>query len=229
MNNIQINNETNLKHCKIDSVNLVSDQSMVNSNLIKLLLDSLDKQKINQDSEQLNEMANKLLNQSGQESDLVKDLVNDLVANLKNKDDLNIGDLSAANSQSDSDHDDEQDKDSINNDVLNKHHNGRNSISSSSGGTSSTEERSDDEDDEMQPNVEHERIQEYLNRKDTAVVYPVDVSNLTNETNQTTLNDLPLNKLTNNSLLNATDQQTIKRKKNCKYKPYLRTCSIILI
>lgn len=155
-------------------------------------------------------MAGKLLAQqpTGPEAELVKDLMNDLVANIKN--DLSNG---ALNGAPDSDHD-EQDKDSINNEddvndelmhggELIKHHNGRNSISS---GGSSTEERTDDEDE----------LQEYLNRKDTAVVYPVDVCETANQTHP----DLSLNKLTANSLLNASDQQPIKRKKNCKYRPF---------
>lgn len=168
---------------------------------------------------------------AGPEADLVKDLVNDLVANL-NKGDLSARSTNGAlsvnggNAGSPDSDQDEQDKDSINNEddvtdndemlhsdggllqagELIKHHNGRNSISS---GSSSTEE---EDVDELQPSVEHERIQEYLNRKDTAVVYPVDVCEATNQT----LPDLPLNKLANSSPLNASDQQPIKRKKNGK-------------
>ena len=166
-------------------------------------------------------MASKLLNQTGQEADLVKELVNDLVSNLNNN--KNSEDDLPVNSPINSDHD--EDKDSINDDVIHnelKHHNGRNSISSNNTSSCSTEERTDDE--EAQPSVEHERIQEYLNRKDTAVVYPVDVETTTN---QTTLHNLPLNKLTNNSL---SDQQPIKRKKNCKYqKKKLRNFKFIKV
>ena len=192
---------------------------MVNSHLVQLYLNSRDSSSAGNQTSGV-EMAGKLLAQqpTGPEAELVKDLMNDLVANIKN--DLNNGGLNGArNGTPDSDHD-EQDKDSINNEDVNdelladllhggeliKHHNGRNSISS---GSSSTEERTDDE-DELPPSVEHERIQEYLNRKDTAVVYPVDVCETANQT-------LPqLNKLTANSLLNTSDQPPIKRKKNCK-------------
>lgn len=177
---------------------------MVNSNLIQSILDNLIKPKGNKPNLKLNEMASKLINQpaSGQEADLVSNLNN----NLK-KDDLDdLNQIQSDRSINSPDHD-EQDKDSINNDLNLKNnllvHNSRNSISS---GHSSTEERSDDE---LQPtnNLENERIQEYLNRKDTAVVYPVDVCNL-NDTNQASINGLPINKQTS-------DQP--KRKKSCKY------------
>lgn len=210
---------------------------MVNNRLVALYLNSLDGLSAGNQNK-TTEMAGKApVNQqaaSGPESDLVKDLVNDLVANLNknvNKSDamngalsINGGTQSLNGGSPDSDQD-EQDKDSINNEddvtdndemlsgdlqagELIKHHNGRNSISSS--GNSSTEEEEEDV-DELQPSVEHERIQEYLNRKDTAVVYPVDVCETAN------LQDLPLSKL-NSSLLNASDQQPIKRKKNGKYR-----------
>ena len=199
----------------------------------------------------LDAMASKLLSNNqpksaaGQDADLVNDLVKSL-----NKANGNLDELPMNGSPPTSEHD-EQDKDSINNDDVSHdeddalhdeddeddlmhsdlkqqqqqlnnelmHHNGRNSISS---GTSSIDDRSDDDDDEdevRQPSVEHERIQEYLNRKDTAVVYPVDVSELTN---QTSLNELSINKLTNNSL---SDQQPIKRKKTCKYSKECSTSS----
>lgn len=185
---------------------------------------------------------------AGQDADLVKDLVNDLVTSLnkangnldelpmngspptsehdeQDKDSINNDDVS--HDEDDALHDEDDDDDLMHSDLkqqqqLNNelmHHNGRNSISS---GTSSIDDRSDDDDDEdevRQPSVEHERIQEYLNRKDTAVVYPVDVSELTN---QTSLNELSINKLTNNSL---SDQQPIKRKKTCKYSKECSTPS----